>query len=241
MLLLIYTQLHTWAVSMLTNCNIPPNDTPYDNREKELQWNDERQRLQTEIRLLKKEIDNASVLFNREMKQSSASIVDIFENQSNITSEQTPYEILAKDYNITEQPPKLVCENANRHIAFLHIGKTGGSTISIHLRNGCFKSINMHRLCQFRGTKDWITNETVASYRTEDYFHMQHIGDQNQYTTLLTTVRNPITRFQSAFAFHHPMNKPIKSKQHTFMLTKQSQTYTCFPSISHLLKAGKSA
>jgi len=92
MLLLIYTQLHTWAVSMHTNCNTPPNDTPYDNREKELQssWNDERQRLQTEIRLLKKEIDNASVLFNREMKQSSVSIVDIFENQSNnITSEQT--------------------------------------------------------------------------------------------------------------------------------------------------------
>jgi len=78
----------------------------------------------------------------------------------------------------------LVYENDNRRIAFLHIGKTGGSTISIHLRNGCFRSINMHRLCQFRGTKDWITNETVASYRTEEYFHMQYIGDQNnQYTS----------------------------------------------------------
>ena len=227
---------------MHANYNTPQNDTPSDDklREKELQWNNERQRLQTEIRLLKKEIDNASVLFNKEMKQEAASIVDIFDKQNNTLSEQTAQqvnEILAKDYNITEHPSKKLVQNANRRIAFLHIGKTGGSTISIHLRNGCFRKINMHHQCQFRGTKDWITNETVASYRTEEYFHMQYIPKekQNQYTTLLTTVRNPITRFQSAFAFNHPMNKPIKSKQH--MLNKQSQTYTCFPSISHLLKA----
>jgi len=247
LLLIVYTQLHTWAVvSINTNCNTPHNDTPYDSREKELQWNKERQRLQTEIRLLKKEIDNAAVLFNKEMKQEATSIVDIFENKSNTsyeqqqtTQQQDVNDILAKDYNITEQLSKLENKNANRRIAFLHLGKTGGSTISIHLRNGCFKKINMHRLCQFRGTKDWITNETIASYRTEEYFHMQYIPQekQNQYTTILTTVRNPITRFQSAFAFNHPMNKPIKSKQRSFMLSKQSQTYTCFPSLAHLLKA----
>jgi len=95
MLLIICTQLHTWASSMYTNCNIPQNDTPHDIkddsilREKELQWNNERQRLETEIRLLKKEIDNASILFNREMKQSSASIADIFDKQNGTLSEQT--------------------------------------------------------------------------------------------------------------------------------------------------------
>jgi len=171
------------------------------------------------------------------MKQSSASIADIFDKQNGTLSEQTADEILAKDYNITEQPSKKLVQNANRRIAFLHIGKTGGSTISIHLRNGCFKKINMHRLCQFRGSENWITNETIASYRTEEYFHMQYIQPQEKYTTILTTVRNPITRFQSAFAFNHPMNKPIKSKQRPFMLSKQSQTYTCFPSLAHLLKA----
>ena len=234
MLLILYTQLHIWAVSMHTNCNTPQNDTPYDIREKELQWDNERQRLQTEIRLLKKEIDNASILFNREMKQSSTSIVDIFENQNNTSSEQTADEILIKDYNITEQRSKLVYQNANRRIAFLHIGKTGGSTISIHLRNGCKKNTNLHHKCQFRGTENWTINETIASYRTEEYFHMQYIPPE-KYTTILTTVRNPITRFLSAFAFHHPMSKPSMSKQR--MLNKQSQTYTCFPSISHLLKA----
>ena len=87
---------------MHTNCHIANNDTPYDIREKELQWNSER----TEIRLLKKEIDNASILFDREMKESSASIVDIFDKQNNTSSEQTAQqvnEILAKDYNLSTE------------------------------------------------------------------------------------------------------------------------------------------
>lgn len=113
------------------------------------------------------------------------------------------------------------------------LGTKGGSTISAHIRNGCHEEYR--RACVNR--KDgWIVNETVASKRIKRYYHMEHIPDESlvNFTTLITTVRNPISRFLSAFAYGHPINCKITG---TICSSLERQRFTCFPSISYLVKA----
>jgi len=141
-------------------------------------------------------------------------------------------------YNLTanyqSHYAKIRIPDANRSLAFLHIGKTAGSTISIHLRNGC-REDNMIP-CNNR-KKGWIINETVASHRVKYYYHMEDIPLRrlNHLTTIVTAVRNPISRFLSAFAYGHPTNSMATKSS---MNMAEVQKYTCFPSISYLIKAG---
>jgi hypothetical protein len=57
----------------------------------------------------------------------------------------------------------------------------------------------------------------------------------SRFTTIVTVVRNPITRFLSAFAYEHPDNALVTN----VTIYKQSkQKYSCFPSLHCLLRAG---
>lgn len=147
-------------------------------------------------------------------------------------------DVILSKYDISlenESLKKVKVPDADRSIAFLHVGKTGGSTISMHLRNGC-PATNM-LLC--RNRKDgWIVNETVASRRVESYYHMRDIPleELQRLTTILTVVRHPITRFLSAFAYGHPTNMIARGMNS--MNPELVQKYSCFPSISYLIKAG---
>ena len=100
---------------------------------------------------------------------------------------------------------KSVSDNDRVNITFLHIGKTSGSTISVNIRRGC------HECCMqacIGRTDGWTLNETIASQRIQSYYHKEFIpGDKlKQTTTIVTAVRNPISRFISAFAYEHPLN-----------------------------------
>mmetsp|Transcript_3400 Transcript_3400/g.7502 ORF Transcript_3400/g.7502 Transcript_3400/m.7502 type:complete len:417 (-) Transcript_3400:34-1284(-) len=144
---------------------------------------------------------------------------------------------LISKYNLTlleEQSAKIKIPDANRSIAFVHIGKTGGSTISKHIRNGCHRAY----MAPCTSRKDgWTPNETAASYRIESYYHMENIPPEklDHFTTIITAVRNPISRFLSAFAYAHPTNAMATNIN---LNMEEKQKYTCFPSISYLIKAG---
>lgn len=135
---------------------------------------------------------------------------------------------LLSKYNLTlpQHPKKVKTPDAERSMAFLHIGKTGGSTISMHIRNGC-QEWEMKQ-CKNR-IDGWIVNETVASYRIKSYHHMQDIPPEKleNYTTIVTTVRNPIKRFLSAFAYGHPHNAKATERQFVSNLHK----YPCFTTV----------
>lgn len=140
--------------------------------------------------------------------------------------------ILSK-YNLTtssDQYPKVHVPDANRTIAFLHIGKTGGSTISMNLRNGCYETYM--KPCAHRQKDGWTLNETVASHRIQSYFHMGGIPPDRigNYTTIITAVRNPISRFLSAFAYGHPLNVVATENRKT-QDWDYVQKYSCFPAI----------
>jgi hypothetical protein len=140
-------------------------------------------------------------------------------------------------YNLTlsSHTKKVTVPDDDRVLAFLHIGKTGGSTISVNIRHGC------HDCCMqtCSGRKDgWILNETILSQRIQSYYHMESIPlDKlnNHITTIVTTVRNPISRFLSAFAYQHPLNDRATKLTHNREVWEQ---FSCFPNLSYLVKAG---
>eukprot|EP00580_Thalassiosira_gravida_P008524 CAMPEP_0201650120 /NCGR_PEP_ID=MMETSP0493-20130528/40615_1 /ASSEMBLY_ACC=CAM_ASM_000838 /TAXON_ID=420259 /ORGANISM="Thalassiosira gravida, Strain GMp14c1" /LENGTH=284 /DNA_ID=CAMNT_0048126131 /DNA_START=35 /DNA_END=889 /DNA_ORIENTATION=+ len=90
--------------------------------------------------------------------------------------------------------------------------------------------------CLNRQKDGWIINETIASHRIESYYHLGGIPPHklDHFTTIVTAVRNPIARFLSAFAYSHPTNAIVTE---VTLDTKEQQQYSCFPSISYLVKA----
>ena len=101
----------------------------------------------------------------------------------------------------------------NRTLAFVHIGKSGGSTISLLLQNGCMTSAD-NKPCEEERWKKVPGQlvESIASKRILFYLHTPHVdsGKMAEYYSRVTSVvvvaRNPLDRFISAFLSRHPKN-----------------------------------
>jgi hypothetical protein len=132
--------------------------------------------------------------------------------------------------------PRLRVPDETRSLAFLHIGKTGGSTISMHLRRGC-RSSNPNP-CRYR-VDGWLDDETSTSRRIGSYYHMEDIPTDalSSLTTIVTSIRNPLRRFASAFACHHPANVQLTGDG-TPVDVETIQRFSCFPNLVYLIKAG---
>jgi hypothetical protein len=61
------------------------------------------------------------------------------------------------------QPPAQRPSNGERPGGFIHLSKSGGSTLSLLIRNGCHSFVK--KPCRN------VTNETVASKLIENYYH----------------------------------------------------------------------
>jgi hypothetical protein len=119
-------------------------------------------------------------------------------------------------------------------MAFLHIGKTGGSTVSTHLRKGC--RANNPMPCKDRND-GWIANETSTSRRIGSYYHLEDVPSDRLrgITTIVTVVRNPMARFASAFACGHPSNAVATD---SLVDIESVHKYSCFPTLGYLVRAG---
>ena len=116
--------------------------------------------------------------------------------------------------------------------ALVHIGKTGGSTISVLLRNGCHSF--MPHPCRTN-----ITHESVTSKLVQSYYHVPDFGllrDSNHSFYIITS-RDPFDRTVSAFVYDHIKNRYARNE--TVSEIKQSkyeEAYRCFPSLSQYVK-----
>jgi hypothetical protein len=115
--------------------------------------------------------------------------------------------------------------------AFLHVGKTGGSTLSLLLRNGCHSFVPVCR-------RSNITDESMASKLIKSYFHIPDFFRGTLRTTrfdfYLVTIRDPLDRTISAFVFDHIKNR--QSRNETVARTKKmrqkyAEAWKCFPSL----------
>ncbi|GKY98460.1 hypothetical protein MPSEU_000803300 [Mayamaea pseudoterrestris] len=84
--------------------------------------------------------------------------------------------------------------------AFIHMGKTGGSAISLLLRNGCH-SFMPHPCRQ-------VVDETEASRRIESYYHVPDFAllQHSHHDFYLISTRDPFDRLVSAFVYQHVRN-----------------------------------
>jgi Sulfotransferase family len=110
--------------------------------------------------------------------------------------------------------------------AFVHIGKTGGSTISVVLRNGC----HSYRPHPCRN----ITKETIASKLIQSYYHVPDFGllPQSKHDFYLVSTRDPVDRVVSSFVYEHYANRRARQEpMDPTKVQKMQDAYSCFPSL----------
>mmetsp|Transcript_31780 Transcript_31780/g.72650 ORF Transcript_31780/g.72650 Transcript_31780/m.72650 type:complete len:456 (+) Transcript_31780:84-1451(+) len=101
--------------------------------------------------------------------------------------------------------------DSERSIAFVHVGKSGGSTISLLLRNGCMTAVE-GTPCEPERYKKIQEAESTVSKRVDFYIHTPHVesGKMAEYygrvTSVVVVARDPLDRFVSAFLSRHPKN-----------------------------------
>lgn len=133
--------------------------------------------------------------------------------------------------------------SSNDTFGFVHIGKTGGSTISKLLRNGCHSFIssdgasNAQKPCRTN-----ISNETIVSKLVERYYHVPDFWwlPETYHRAYLLSVRDPYERTISSFVYNHPEN----FKYYNITSTKKQRefgpiAYECFPSVEILVSLVK--
>ncbi|CAB9511645.1 expressed unknown protein [Seminavis robusta] len=114
----------------------------------------------------------------------------------------------------------------NTNGAFIHMGKTGGSTLSLRLRNGCHSY--MTKPCRS------VPLETVASRLVGTYYHVPDFGliPQSKHPFYIMTLRDPFQRSVSAFVYEHLDN--VKARGETISpLSEEAKTEAkkCFPTL----------
>jgi hypothetical protein len=112
--------------------------------------------------------------------------------------------------------------------AFVHIGKTGGSTLSKRLRNGC-ASMRAHPCYT-------VADETMASQLIHSYYHVMDFGllPTSHHDFYLLSLRDPFDRFVSAFTYEHILNRRATNDTHSlnrFQLNVLDNAYLCFPTL----------
>lgn len=108
----------------------------------------------------------------------------------------------------------------------MHMGKTGGSTLSLLLRNGCHSY--MAHPCRE------VDHESMASKLIESYYHVPDFGllRQSHHDFYLITTRDPLDRTISAFVFEHIRNKDARDETiDEFKRPKYEWAYQCFPTL----------
>lgn len=107
--------------------------------------------------------------------------------------------------------------------AVIHIGKTGGSSVTSQLRNGCHSFVP--KPCSIP------VNETLIS-RTTTYFHTPDLPSlTSRYHFYVLVVRDPLDRTLSAFYYQHPANQLVKSGNE---YRRHKRIYQCFPTLDDL-------
>jgi Sulfotransferase family len=116
--------------------------------------------------------------------------------------------------------------------AFVHTGKTAGSTLSVLLRNGCHSF--MPHPCRYN-----ITNESIVSKLVESYYHVPDFATlkQSNHTFYIITCRDPFDRTISAFVYDHIRNKYARNETISAVKElKYEEAYKCFPTLQRYVE-----
>ncbi len=133
----------------------------------------------------------------------------------------------SQSYKMSYSRAEIIPQNISAHGGGLvHIGKTGGSTLSLLLRNGCHSF--MRHPCYN------ISNESPASRLIEKYYHVPDFGllRESQHDFYVITARDPLDRAVSAFVYDHIRNRDARNETMDPMQRERYEAaYVCFPTL----------
>ena len=125
--------------------------------------------------------------------------------------------------NKASPPPRRTGEGA-----FVHIGKTAGSTLSVLLRDGCHSF--MEHPC-----RRVVAEESAASRRITAYYHVPDFGllSASHHQFYVVSVRDPYDRTISSFVYEHLANRRARNEtiDDAVRLPKYVEAYRCFPTL----------
>ena len=125
--------------------------------------------------------------------------------------------------------------------AFVHVGKTGGSTLSKIMKYACHafvpKPCQKDTLMMQNGNSSSSVSTNSIISETTTYFHTPDFDklDRKKYDFYVFSLRDPLERIMSAFYFEHPRNRLIENRG----LRRQFRPVfePCFPNLDALGKA----
>jgi len=139
--------------------------------------------------------------------------------------------------NHTKESPWYFLASKNRSIVYVHVGKTGGTTLDGVFRSNCewYRDGKQGKKC-FQSLKKG-NHGSLLSQLTKRTIHTAQRNDdwkwiRDNSTTFLFTVRNPIARAVSAFNFDHPTNVPTGNDYWDHL--KDIFYGKCFPTVEDL-------
>lgn len=112
---------------------------------------------------------------------------------------------------------------------FIHMAKTGGSTISLQLRNGCHSFVD--HPCRT------VANETIASRKISKYYHIpdfSRLQEPQEHDFWVISLRDPLDRTTSSFVYVHPRNLAARGEFSNLRRELKLQTkflYRCYPTL----------
>jgi hypothetical protein len=174
------------------------------------------------------ESSKASALMERQLERErrKQALLQAQAKENYVEKEKLP---ARKNGIVMAAPPTYQKTNGG---AFVHMGKTGGSTLSLLLRNGCHSF--MRHPCRH------VANETMASKQILSYYHVPDFAflQQSHHDFYFITTRDPLDRLVSAFTYQHVRNVNARNETTTKTTTttlKHDQKYRlafeCFPTL----------
>jgi len=133
--------------------------------------------------------------------------------------------------------------DAHKLGAFIHIGKTGGSTLSHHLSWGCHSFVKKPH----SGRSKTIDHETITSkattyYHTPDLDKLLDDSKRFLYKFYVFSIRDPFQRSVSAYLCQHPENVVARKQQgapiYNYDRSQKvaNQIYQCFSTLEMYTK-----
>jgi len=139
-----------------------------------------------------------------------------------LMEQQNRNAVIMSNTHVRQQQRRTMAPQNSSHntIGYIHIGKTGGSTISNLLRNGC------HSFSGSKPCRKNIANETIISKLVEHYYHVPDFWrlPTSNHRAYIISIRDPFQRTVSALLYDHPSNTKFYKIRETKMQKKKSST-----------------
>jgi len=149
---------------------------------------------------------NTNTNTNTDMNMKPIANENWNKEQEDGNQDLTPLQVIAREYLAVDHKP-LLAKAPQMVGAFIHVGKTGGSTLSALLRNGCHSF--MTKPCEDKNIskeKESAISKLTTYYHIPDFEIGRLYREAYVYDFFLFTIRDPFERTVSSFLYTHPEN-----------------------------------